>query len=386
MRIERIDGYLVRIPLKKEVRFADAPATFCESVVLRLEGEGAVGWSEVNPGGSPLLTSEWSGSAYLTLRDCVAPKVAELGSIATVEHLEEAFAPIKGNNHAKAAVELAWHDLSAKLQNKPLWKALGGEKKPVKLGLIFDRSVERETFFTELARAVADQFGRITLKMRPGWDVQVLNFARIDSPAWVQLQVDIEGGLDFDKHSDTLYRMDDFFLNFVEQPFNPRDFVVHAMLKDNLRTPICLDESIESIEDAKIALDLEACKFICLKAGRVGGLSNALSIAKLAKNNDVQCYSGFELGTSLSWRYALALASAGGFALPTDYARFPELFDYDLVEPISPVLVEEPGDEEKKRPPRSFQYAELWDEPGIGAEPDLEKMKPYILDSFTLSR
>ena len=386
MRIERIDGYLVRIPLKKEVRFADAPATFCESVVLRLEGEGAVGWSEVNPGGSPLLTSELSGSAYLTLRDCVAPKAAELGSIATVEHLEEAFAPIKGNNHAKAAVELAWQDLSAKLQNKPLWKALGGEKKPVKLGLIFDRSVERETFFTELARAVADQFGRITLKMRPGWDVQVLNFARIDSPAWVQLQVDIEGGLDFDKHSDTLYRMDDFFLNFVEQPFNPRDFVVHAMLKDNLRTPICLDESIESIEDAKIALDLEACKFICLKAGRVGGLSNALSIAKLAKNNDVQCYSGFELGTSLSWRYALALASAGGFALPTDYARFPELFDYDLVEPISPVLVEEPGDEEKKRPPRSFQYAELWDEPGIGAEPDLEKMKPYILDSFTLSR
>ena len=278
MRIERIEGYLVRIPLKKEFRFADAPAQYCESVVLRITGEGASGWSEVTPGANPFLTSEWSGATYLTLRDYVAPIAAELRAVSTAKSLEEAFAHIKGNNHAKAAVEIAWQDLNARLRGEPLWKTLGGEKKPIKLGLTFDRSVEREVFFQELSRATEENFARVTLKMRPGWDVQVLNFARLDSPSWLRLQVDVEGGLDMEAHADTIFRMDDFFLTCVEQPLNPRDFVAHAMLKDTLRTPICLDESITSFEDAKIAFDLEACKFVCLKPGRVGlELSDRLS-------------------------------------------------------------------------------------------------------------
>lgn len=385
MRIERIEGYLVRIPLKKEFRFADAPAQYCESVVLRITGEGASGWSEVTPGANPFLTSEWSGATYLTLRDYVAPIAAELRAVSTAKSLEEAFAHIKGNNHAKAAVEIAWQDLNARLRGEPLWKTLGGEKKPIKLGLTFDRSVEREVFFQELSRATEENFARVTLKMRPGWDVQVLNFARLDSPSWLQLQVDVEGGLDMEAHADTIFRMDDFFLTCVEQPLNPRDFVAHAMLKDTLRTPICLDESITSFEDAKIAFDLEACKFVCLKPGRVGGLANAVDIARYAKTNGIDVYSGFELGTSLAWRTVLACAAASGSSYPTDYLRFGELLEYDLVPELQPTLIEEPGDEEKKRPPRSFRFVELWDEPGLGAEPNLEEASKYVLDKFEIN-
>ena len=236
MRIERIEGYLVRIPLKKEFRFADAPAQYCESVVLRITGEGASGWSEVTPGANPFLTSEWSGATYLTLRDYVAPIAAELRAVSTAKSLEEAFAHIKGNNHAKAAVEIAWQDLNARLRGEPLWKTLGGEKKPIKLGLTFDRSVEREVFFQELSRATEENFARVTLKMRPGWDVQVLNFARLDSPSWLQLQVDVEGGLDMEAHADTIFRMDDFFLTCVEQPLNPRDFVAHRCGRRSVST------------------------------------------------------------------------------------------------------------------------------------------------------
>ncbi len=385
MRINKIEGYLVRLPLKKEIRFADAPANYCESVVLKLEGEGGTGWSEVMPGNSPILTSEWSGATYLTLRDCVAPMIAQQRAIANTKVINDTLASLKGNNHAKAAIELAWQDLEAKRRNLPLWKALGAEKNPVKLGLTFDRSVEREEFFKELSRATQEQFARITLKMRPGWDVQVLNFARLDSPSWLQLQVDVEGGLDMELHVDTLYRMDDFFLNCVEQPLNPRDFVAHAMLKDTLRTPVCLDETIESMEDAKIAFDLESCKFVCLKPGRVGGLSNALDIALFAKTNEIQTYAGFEFGSSLAYRHTLAYAAAANSPYPTDYIRFDEIFDYDLVPAIATKLIEEPFDETKKRPPRTFQFAELWDEPGIGVEPNLEEMSKYVLDKFEIN-
>lgn len=383
MRIDRIEGYLIRIPLKKEFRFADAPARFNESVVVRIESDGVSGWSETTPGASPLLTSEWAGAEYLTLRDFFAPKFASLRSVANAKSIREAFAPFKGNNYAKAALETAWQDLDARIKGEPLWKTLGGEKRPIKLGLTFDRSVERDVFFKELARAVKEQFGRVTLKIRPGWDVQVLNFARMDSPSWLQLQVDVEGGLDMEIHADTLFRMDDFFLTFVEQPLNPRDFVAHAMLKNTLRTPVCLDESIESFEDAKIAFDLESCKYVCLKPGRVGGYSEALDIAKFARTNGGDVYAGFELGTSLAWRGVLALAAASGSALPVDYLRFDETLEYDLVPPLQPTLVEEPG-VEGKRPPRSFQYVELWDEPGLGAEPNLEEASKYVLDKFEI--
>ena len=296
--------------------------------------------------------------------------------------INDAFAPFRGNNYAKAALEIAWQDLQAKLEGVPLWKKLGGEKKPLKLGLTFDRSVERDEFFKELARAAEDRFARVTLKLRPGWDVQVLNFARVDSPSWLKLQVDVEGGLDMELHSDTLYRMDDFFLSCVEQPLNPRDFVAHAMLEETIRTPLCLDESIESLADAKIALDLKACECICLKPGRVGGIGNILEIAEFAKNNDADVYTGFELGTSLAWRANLAVAAASGSDWPVDYLRFDELLEYDLIPQLPIRLIEEPGTE--KRPPRSFQFVDLWDEPGLGAEPDLEEASKYILDKFEI--
>ena len=386
MRFDRLEGYLVRLPLKQTARVADAPVDYCETVVVRLESEGCSGWSEVAPGASPTLTEEWSGATYLTLRNQIVPRVAEMKSAAKAEAFDDAFASLKGNRHAKAAIELAWQDLNARQQGVPLWKALGGEKKPLKVGLSFDRSVQKEEFFDGMQRLVDENFARATLKIRPGWDVQIVSFARVDYPAWLQLQVDVEGALDFDKHADTLYRMDDFFLNCVEQPLNPRDFVAHAMLKDALRTPVCLDESIRSLQDAEIALDVEACKVICMKPGRVGGLNEALKIAQFAQSKEVKCYAGCDLPSSLGYRSTLALASTENFLLPTDYLRFEETLECDLVEPVKTTLIEEPGDETKGKPARNFRYVELWDEPGIGVEPNIEEMAKYTLDKFVWTR
>jgi len=384
MRFDRLQGFLIRLPLKRETRVADAPVKHCETVLFRLESEGVVGWGEVAPGNEPNLTSEWSAATYLALRDCVAPRLAQARAAASAKSLDETFASLKGINHAKGVVELAWQDLKARQQGVPLWKSLGAEKKPIKVGLTFDRSTEREEFFDALARANAENYARVTLKMRPGWDVQVLNFARIDSPAHLQIQVDVEGALDFDKHADTLYRMDDFFLNFIEQPLNPRDFVAHAMLEESIRTPICLDESILSLEDAKIAFDVKACDVVCLKPGRVGGHENALEIARFARANGGKACAEFELGSSVGYRHLVALAAAADCEFPTDYLRFGETFERDLVPALETTVVEEPGDEEKERPPRSARFVELWDEPGIGAEPQLDDFQSLVLDQFEI--
>ena len=386
MRIDRLEGYLLRLPLKESFRISDTNVDYCETVVFRMESQGVSGWSEVAPGNSPLVTSEWTGATYLTLRDQVAPRVFEKGGVPNVELLESSYSTLRGNNQAKAAAEIAWQDLNARTQNKPLWQVLGGTKKPLKVGLTFDRLVKKEDFFTGMQRAVDEQFGRVTLKIRPGWDVQVVSFARVDYPSWLQLQVDVEGALDFDKHADTLYRMDDFFLNCLEQPLNLRDFVAHAMLKGAIRTPLCLDESICSLSDAHIAFDLETCGYVCLKPGRVGGLAEARRIAEFAETNKIGCYAGFDLQTSLGYRALAALASTSNFTLPTDYLRFDEVFEYDPVPSLATTLVEEPGDETKGRPARSFRYVELWDEPGLGAEPNLEEMSKYVLDKFEIVR
>lgn len=382
MRFHRFEACLVRLPLKQTCRVADAPVQFCETVLVRLESDGVAGWGEVTPGNAPYLTGEWSGATYLTLRDCVAPRLAEMKAAANAKSLLEGFSTLKGNNAAKAAVELAWQDLNARQLGQPLWKTIGGEKKPIKVGLTFDRSTERDAFFAALARANEENFARITLKMRPGWDVQVLNFARLDSPHYLQLQVDVEGALDLEMHADTLYRMDDFFLTCVEQPLNPRDFVSHAMLHDRLRTQICLDESIESIKDVEIALDLNSAGMFCLKPERLGGLENAVEIAKYALANNATTYVGAELTSSLAYRHLLALASVASSNLPTDYVRFEEVFEHDLVQPVATTIIEEPGNEEKKQPPRNFRFVELWDEPGIGVEPDLDALGDCVLDRF----
>jgi len=320
----------------------------------------------------------------MTLRDQIAPLAAAAKSAANTDALDVAFARVKGNRYAKGVFELAYQDLAAKQRGVPLWKALGGEKKPIKVGLTFDRSIQREDFFNGMQRAVDENFARVTLKLRPGWDVQILNFARVDYPAWLQLQVDVEGALDYDKHADTLYRMDDFFLNFVEQPLNPRDFVASAQLNDTLRTSVCLDESIESFADALIALDLQSCDVLCLKPGRVGGLSEARKIAEFAASKETKCYAGFDLGSSLSYRHLAALASTDNFEFATDYLRFEETFQQDLVPALQTKVITEPGDEEKNKPARDYRFIELWDEPGIGVEPDMDVLNKYALDRFEI--
>jgi O-succinylbenzoate synthase len=286
-----------------------------------------------------------------------------------------------------------------------LYKTLGGNtNKEIELGLSFDRFESPEEFLDDIKRAVSDGFKRITLKIRPGWDLQVLGTVRDNHPTQM-IQCDVEGSLSLDRHSDTIYRFDDFMPAVLEQPLSANEYVGHAMLQDTMRTPIGLDESITTPHQAEIALDLRSGSVFCLKPGKVGGLTDAKIIHDLAASGEIDCYVGADIMTSIGYRFVTALSTLPGVSRPTDYVRFEEHLLEDPGIPLKPVLKQEsvksglrdhgykiyPDEQENTVRENVASYGglnpagnkrlvlELWKESGIGFEPNLEVIEQHAI-------
>ncbi|HBT77901.1 MAG TPA: hypothetical protein DEB39_13475 [Planctomycetaceae bacterium] len=404
MQIDSLDAYLVRLPLKKPFRMGDIPLESIETVIVHMQSGGVSGWSEVFPGNEPILTAAWSRGVFSVLTECLFPRIKQASRIDSTDRLAELLAPLKGTRHAKATLDMAWWDLQSRLDGKPLHTAIGGTRENVETGLVFDRYDDRNRFLDDLDRAVDEGYRRITLKIRPGWDIQMLSRVRASHPM-LMIQCDVEESLDMEKHSDTIYRFDDFMPALLEQPLAASEYVGHAMLQDSLRTTICLDESITTPHQAEIALDLRSAGTFCLKAGKMGGLSAAKQIHDAAVSAEVDCYSGCEILSSLGYRFVLAIASLKGCELPADYVRAGEYFENDPGIPLLPQLVETQKEQDEKervehesgesvhfydengnpvmdRPiiatgPNLLKQCRrriipLWAEPGIGFDPDLQ--------------
>lgn len=383
MRIEHWEIRLLRLPLAKPFYTADRAVEYCDTVYVSASGGGLTGWGEASPGNGPFLTAESARGAFAAARDDLLPLLSAGRSYETSESLAEAVKPVRGNRYAKGAFDMAWHDLSARIKGKPLWETLGGRRRPIEVGLAFDRLPEHENLYAELERLTAEKFHRVTIKMRPGWDVQAVSAARAYAPWPVQIQVDLEGALSLDQQSEMLYRVQDFMLLCVEQPFDPSDVVGHAVFQESFRTPISLDESIGSSLEASIALDLGSAKVLCLKPGRLGGLTETKLTHDAACEYEAPCYAGFELGTSLAYRHTIAAASLPGCSLPADYIRFGEVFAEEPGVPLLPELCPFPGKKESD-PQREWQALQLWDEPGIGFEPDLDLIEKFTVEKAEL--
>ncbi len=390
MIIDRLDAFLVRLPLARPFVISDTTIDECETVFLRMESEDCVGWSEVTPGNSPNLTAEWSRGVFHAIQEIFMPVVAEQGFVADGESLDKIFAPYKGNHHAKAAFDLALWDIIAKSNNEPLWKSLGGSKNIIEVGCTFDRMEDQDLFFKDLKRLLDEHYQRLTLKLRPGWDIQVVGATRAETPPLFNIQIDVEGALDMDSHSEIMSRLEDFMPSLIEQPFAASDYVGLAMYQDSTRIPLALDESIQSLQDANIALDLQSGHLFCIKPGRVGGHTEAMKIINEANRHEVTCYGGFDLQSSIGYRHLLALASLSNFTLPCDYLRFDEVFQEDPGKQI--LSMEYEMDSPTKKTPEGIPVkewhrgVELWDEPGIGCEPDESLLQKYEVEHASWSK
>ena len=371
MQIDSIEVFHVALPLRQPVETAGRQVDSLETVLLRMQSGDLAGWGEASPGNAPLAGPEWAAGVFACLSGWLVPAVAST-VVESGQRLAERLDPFRGNRFAKAALDTAWWDLSARDQGRPLHQLLGGQRDAIEVGPTFDRMDSIDEFLAAVGRAFEAGFARVKLKFRPGWDVQMVDFIRKEFPTET-FHVDVEGGLGLE-HMEMLCRLDDFDLAMIEQPLPPDDLVGHAMVQETVRTPICLDEAVTTLPQAEMALELKSCRYMNLKPGRVGGLTPAMEIHDSCEQNSVGCYVGAVPQRAVGVRIALALAAKANCTYPADFFPSDQLLEQDLAEPLLPVRDETDG---KMR-------VALWPEPGLGVEPEAELLEKFCIDRVKL--
>ncbi|MDA0699795.1 MAG: o-succinylbenzoate synthase [bacterium] len=331
MRIDQIE--LREIDLRLKFRFETSFGVEQDRRVLlvTVRGEGGEGVAECVAGEFPGYSYETNETAWSVIRDSIAPVL--LGrDFATPAQLLHALRLVRGHNMAVAAVEMAFWDLWARSLDLSLWQLLGGVRTEVSVGVSLGiQSSPQAT--AELAVAhVAEGYKRVKLKIKPGWDVEVVRAVREALPD-VDLTVDANSAYRL-VDAATLRRLDDFDLAYIEQPLAYDDLVDHAELQRQLRTAICLDESIHSAEDARKGLQIGAGRIINVKVGRVRGYTQAKRLHDVAVAFGAPVWCGGMLESGVGRAHNLHLSSLEGFVLPGDTASASRYWDEDLVEPL----------------------------------------------------
>ena len=354
VQVERVGIHLIRLPLREAFETSFGRINSRLIFLVWVEGNGIRGWGEVVAAEEPLYSYETRGTALHVIRDYLAQALmAE--PITGLSDLAARFARFKGHHMAKAGLELAYMDLLAQLGSRSLSQTIEGTRKRVPVGVslgiqpTLPALLKRVDHYRELG------YQRIKLKIKPGWDVEVVREVRRRHPN-VLLSVDANSAYTLND-MDHLKALDDFDLLMIEQPLDHDDLVDHAKLQAELRTPICLDESITSARRAEQALNLGSCRLINIKVGRVGGYSHALAIHDLCYQRSVPVWCGGMLESGIGRAHNLALASLPGFTLPGDISASSRYFGRDVIVPE--VMVAADGTAEVPRGP------------GLGFEVDL---------------
>ena len=334
MRIERIELRLLRLPL---VRFFETSfgrihdRTF---VLVTLDGEGVSGLGECVAEADPYYSSETTRTAWHIIAEFIAPLV--LGR--PFEHPRQIFPAlrrIRGHNMAKAAVEMAAWDLFARQARQPLWQVLGGSPDVVRTGIPAGVSIGIQDSLPQLEERVAAElasgYRRIKIKIKPGWDIDAVRAVRARFND-VPLMVDANAAYT-SADAAHLARLDEFGLMMIEQPLDYDDVLDHAALQEQIRTPICLDESLHTVKIAAEAIRAGACRIINIKPGRVGGHGQSIELHDLAAASHVPVWHGGMLESGIGRAHNLHLSTLPNFVLPGDVAASRRYFSPDLIDP-----------------------------------------------------
>jgi len=358
MKIESIELYRVAMPLVYPFRTAFGNDDTIESVLVCMRSGRDYGWGESAPWRYPAYSPECAATVFLMVRDVLAPLV--LGKdVESGEALQGLLSGIKGNPFAKAALDLAWWDLHAKRHGQPLWRALGGRDPVVDVGADFGVMESVALLLETIEGAVADGYKRVKLKYRPGWDLDMIAAVRERFP---ELTVHIDSNSAYTLDALAMFRqLDAYGLAMIEQPLAHDDLVDHATLQAAIETPVCLDESITSVDKARKAIEIAACQWVNIKPGRVGGLTNALAVHNFCAAAEIPCWVGGMLESAIGASHCLALATLSNIKYPSDIFPSVRFYERDLARP--PMLHSGPS---------QFRAS---DAPGAGAEPEREMLE-----------
>lgn len=338
MRLEAIELRQIAMELVEPFETSGWRETVRPCIIIAIHSEGLTGYGECVAGAGPWYSYETVETAWHVLKDFIIPSV--LGKdLASVEELQARLKPIRGHPMAKAALEAAFWDVLAQSHNLSLAKLLGGTKDRIESGISIGIHRDIPTLLSGIEQRCAQGYKRIKLKVKPGWDIEVLRAVRHRFPT-IGLMADANAAYTI-ADLPHLKQFDEFNLLMLEQPLEYDDLIDHSLLQRELKTPICLDESIKTPDDARKALDIGACKIINIKPGRVGGLLNAKRIHDLCRERGVPVWCGGMLETGIGRAANVALASLPGFVLPNDISASARYWREDIIEP--PFVLERDG-------------------------------------------
>jgi o-succinylbenzoate synthase len=299
-------------------------------LLLTVHCEGIDGWGECVAAEDPYYSSEWIESAWPTIKKYLAPAV--LGKIlSSGRESVPLLAKVRGHRMAKAAVENALWDAEAKQKNQPLWKLLGGTKREIECGVSIGIQDSVEQLLDKIETELAAGYRRIKLKVKPGWDLWILERVRARWPKIV-LSCDANSAYRTDDF-EHLQKFDDFKLLMLEQPLWNDDIFVHSQLQKKLRTAICLDESIRHARDAAAAAEIGACRIVNIKVGRVGGFTEARKVHDVCQAHNIPVWCGGMLESGIGRSHNVALSTLENFSLPGDVSSSKRYWKEDIIEP-----------------------------------------------------
>ncbi|MCU1275648.1 MAG: O-succinylbenzoate synthase [Bryobacterales bacterium] len=368
MKIERIILRHIRMPLVHFFETSFGRTTEREIVLVEVISEGVSGWGEVTAGEGPFYNEEWAGSAWLLLRDYAGPRVLgkSFASAADAGPLTE---QIRGHRMARGGLEAAIWDLEARLNGQPLWKQIGGgARREIPCGVSIGIQESVPQLLEKIERELAAGYQRIKMKIKPGWDVDVIRQVRERFPS-IKLMADANSAYTL-QDAAHLKRLDDFYLMMIEQPLAHDDIIDHAELQSKLQTPICLDECIRSAHHAEQAIRMRACGIINIKLGRVGGFREAKRVHDVAQAAHIPVWCGGMLEAGIGRAHNIALSTLPNFTLPGDVSASKRYWKRDIICP--PVETTARG------------TIEIRDEPGFGYAIDHDFLREVTVRQETI--
>lgn len=322
---------MINLPLQSVFKTSFGQMKTKKFILIALHDEdGLTGYGECSAFSIPFYTEEFRSSAYLLLKDTLIPLLLKQ-EITTPNQLTKLFSTIKRNNMAKAAVDTAIWDLYAQKKHQSLAKAIGGNKKEVIAGISIGIQPSPLILVQKVQQAVKAGYQRVKVKIKPGADYQYLKAVRNAFPQ-LMLMADANSAYQL-KDTDQLKRLDNLGLLMIEQPLESDDLLNHAQLQQQLITPICLDESINSLKDAQAMYQLGSGQIINIKVSKVGGLSVAKEIQAFARSHHIDCWCGGMLGSGIARAADIAAATLPGYTLPNDISASQRYFAHDIIKP-----------------------------------------------------
>jgi O-succinylbenzoate synthase len=330
IRVEQIVLRQIAMPLVHFFETSFGRTTHRQIVLVEAVSGGVSGWGEITAGENPFYNEEWTESAWQILRGYAAPRVLghELAGACDAAGL---FAHIRGHRMATGGLEAALWDLEARLLGRPLWQHIGGTRKEIGCGVSIGIQDSVAGLLKKIEGELAAGYQRIKMKIKPGWDLEVVREVRREFPE-IRLMVDANSAYRLED-AEHLRRLDEFYLMMIEQPLAHDDIIDHAELQARLETPICLDECIRTARHAEQAVRLGACRIINIKLGRVGGFAEARRVHDVTQAAGIPVWCGGMLESGIGRAHNIALSTLPNFVLPGDVSASKRYWARDVIDP-----------------------------------------------------